>query len=121
MQTRIRQMMLAVSLALVAIMAGALPVAAQSSHYSLRMQNNTGLDIYQVHLSSAADPSWRRDLLGSGILEDGSSFTVNQISPGRYDLLIVDGEGASCSVRNFPIFSDRNFNLTLGWLVDNCE
>ena len=121
MQTRIRQSMLVVSIAVMAILASALPVAAQSSHYSLRMENNTGLDIYEVHLSSATDGSWRRDLLGSGIFEDGSSFTINQISPGRYDLLIVDREGGSCSVRNFPIYGNRNFDLTLGWLVDNCE
>ena len=51
------QINLPASIALVAILANSIRVAAQSS-YSLRMENHTGYDIYQVHASSVWDADW---------------------------------------------------------------
>jgi len=81
-------------------------VAAQSSRYRVRMENNTGYDIYQVRLFSVSDPYWRRDLLENGIFEDGTSFTITQIESGRYDLEIVDQDGDVCLVHNVAIYSN---------------
>jgi len=120
MLTKTRTTILAVSFALVAILASAIPVAAQSSHYSLRMENNTGYDIYQVRLSSASDRYWERDLLGSGVFEDRTSFTVTQISPGYYDLAFVDEDADVCVVHNVAIYSNLNWDLSQRWLL-NCE
>jgi hypothetical protein len=72
-------------------------------------------------LSSVSDSSCHRDPLGDSIFADGQSFTITQMSLGRADLLIVDGGGGTCAVRNFPVYGNRSFNLTLGWLIDNCE
>lgn len=52
MLTKTHKTLLAVSFALVAILASTIPVAAQSSHYSLRVENNTGYDIYEMSLLS---------------------------------------------------------------------
>jgi hypothetical protein len=120
MQTKTHKNILAVSFALVALLASALPVAAQSSRYSLRMQNNTGYDIYQVRLSSVSDDTWHRDLLGSGVFGDGTSFTITQIAPGNYDVLFVDEDGDACQLHNVAIYNNLNWNLSLRWLL-NCE
>jgi len=120
MQTKIRKSILALSFAVLALLASALPVAAQSSH-SLRMENNTGYSIYEVRLSSVDDDTWHRDLLGNGVFSSGSSFTITGIASGRYDLLFVDSDGDGCEVSDVPIYQNRDFNLTLGWFVDNCE
>lgn len=120
MLNKTRKVILAVSFALVALLASALPVAAQSSHYSLRMANSTGYSIYQVRLSSVSDRYWERDLLGSRIFGDGTSFTITQISPGYYDVAFVDEDADVCVVHNVAIYSNLNWNLSQTWLL-NCE
>ena|SRR5664280_538512 len=122
MSTKARKTVLAVSFALVAILASAIPVAAQSSHYSLQMENKTGYDLYKVYFSSVSSGEWGEDQLGpQRIFHDESTFTLTGILPGRYDLMFVDKGGASCVVRNVPIYSNRYLGVSLGWLVDNCE
>jgi len=107
--------------ALVALLASALPVAAQSSHYNLRMENDTGVELYHVYVSSTYSGSWGDDQLGRSIFHDGSTFTLTGISPGRYDMKFVDRDGAACVVRDVPIYGNRYFDLSVGWLADNCE
>jgi hypothetical protein len=120
MLTKQRKTILAVSFALAALLASAISVAGQSSHYSLRMENNTGYDIYQVRFSSVNDPYWRRDLLGDGVFENGTLFTLTQIQPGRYDLELVDQDSDVCFVHDVDIYSSLDWNLSQRWLL-NCE
>ena len=112
--------LLAVSFALVAILASAIPVAAQSSYYNLRMENNTGYDIYELYFSSIYS-GWGDDLLGPGrIFPDGSTFTITDISPGHYDIAFVDEDEDVCVVRNVAIYQNLDWNLSQVWLL-NCE
>jgi hypothetical protein len=120
MLNRTRKQILAVSFALLAFLVSAIPVAAQSNHYNLRMENNTGYDIYQVRMSSVNDRDWERDILGSRIFGDGTSFTIAQISPGYYDVAFVDEDADVCVVHNVSIYSNLNWNLSQTWLL-NCE
>lgn len=106
--------------AFLAILASAVSVPAQSAYYSLRMENHTGYDIYELRLSSVNDPSWERDLLGAGVFEDGNSFTITQISPGRYDIAFVDQDADVCVLNDVPIFSNLDWDLSQRWLL-NCE
>ena len=119
MITKSHKSVFAASIALVVILASSIPVPAQSS-YSLRMENNTGYNIYQVRMSSVDDPSWERDLLGSRIFWDGTSFTITQITPGYYDMMFVDQNDGVCVLHNVAIFSKLDWDLTRGWLLD-CE
>lgn len=121
---------LAVSFALVALMASALPVAAQNSYYavysptgaySLRMENDSGSSIYQVYLSPAGSPYWGPDRLGSRIWHSGEAFTLGQISPGTYDLMFVDRKGNACVLNDRSIRSNKDVELTFTWFVNNCD
>jgi hypothetical protein len=120
MQTKTRKTILAVSFALIAILASALPVAAQSRHY-LQMENNTGYDVYRLYFSSANSNRWGDDMLGPvRIFRDGSRFTITGIAPGSYDLKFVDQDNDVCVVRNVTIYQDLSWDLSEGWLV-SCE
>ena len=67
MLSAIRKQMVAMTFALVALLASARPMSGQSGDYTLRLENSTGYEIYQVRLSSVADRYWHRDLLGSQV------------------------------------------------------
>jgi hypothetical protein len=106
--------------AILAILASGVSAPAQSTFYNLRMENHTGYNMYELRLSSVNDPSWERDLLGAGVFEDGNTFTVTRISPGRYDIAFVDEDADVCVLHNVPIFSNLNWDLSQSWLL-GCE
>jgi hypothetical protein len=120
MFTESHKSIFAASIALVAVLASSIPAAAQSS-YSLRMENNTGYSIYEVHMSSVHDGSWESDLLGSSrVFWYGTSFTITQITPGHYDMEFVDEDADVCVLHNVAVYSNLDWDLTRGWLL-NCE
>jgi hypothetical protein len=118
MMSNTRKYMLAVSFAVIAILASALPVASQNSHY-VRIENNTGYDIHEVRLSSTSNPYWGGDRLGRDVLEDGEYFSLS-VPNGSYDLKLVDEDDDLCVVHNISIYSNQNWNLTPTWLL-RCE
>jgi hypothetical protein len=118
MLTKTRKIMLA--LTFVAILVSAIPAAAQSNYHILRMENSTGYDIYQVRISRVNDPSWERDLLGTRVFESGTSFTVIDILPGRYDIALVDQDADVCVLHGVAIYGDLSWDLSQRWLLD-CE
>jgi hypothetical protein len=58
--------------------------------------NQTGVEIHEIYISSAATDDWEEDVLDLDTLPDGSSVTI-QFSPGEdatyWDLKVVDGDG----------------------------
>lgn len=118
MLNRLRQAFMTMSLAVLGLSAITVPLSAQSNH-TLLVENNSGFDIYEIHMSSVNDRSWERDLLGSGILFDGNSFTVTA-PPGVYDLRVVDEDHDACVVSNVRVYEDMTWNLTPGGLL-GCE
>jgi hypothetical protein len=119
MLNEIRQHISTISFATIALMAASIPAIAQTRH-TLTVDNNSGIAIYHVQMSSTRDRSWERDLLGSGILYDGNSFTVTDITPGYYDIKVVDQDGDACVVNSVSVFNDMEWNLTPFRLV-GCE
>jgi len=116
-----RKHIVAASFAMLAMLASALPVAAQNSHSSLQVVNGSGVTIYHLYLSSSGDNRWGRDQLGSSVLPSGSSFTLYGFSGGQYDIKLVDRYGTSCEVDDVAIYGDRSASITPAWLFDNCE
>lgn len=127
--TKIRKTILTLSLAVVALLASALPASAQYSVDSVTICNYTGLDIYDMHLSPVdsvywgfnPDPGPDPGPLGGNGVEDGTCRTISGIPAGRYDLEVIDATGDSCFARDILIDWHRRLDLTMAWLVANCE
>jgi hypothetical protein len=119
MLNRVRTFVLGVSFAFLTLFAISATAAAQSNH-TLTLQNNSGFDIYEIHMSSIYDGSWERDLLGRHVLSSGNSFDITNIASGRYDIKVVDEDGDACILRQVPVYQDRSWNLTPLGLV-GCE
>ena len=121
---------LAISFALTALLTSAHPVAAQNAYYAvysttgvydLTMENETGSSFYQLYVSPASSGRWGPDRLGNRIWHSGETFTLSQISPGNYDLMFVDREGDACIVKDRSIRNDKDVEVTLAWLLNNCD
>ena len=119
MLNKIRKIVFGVGFALVALSAVSSPASAQSAH-TLTIQNNSGYDIYEIHMWSIDDGSWERDLLGRHVLSSGNSFDITAITSGRYDIKVVDEDGDACIVQQVPVYHDKDWTLTPLGLV-GCE
>lgn len=60
---------------------------------SLQIRNVSNESIYYIHMSPTAQTTWGPDLLGSNVLQQGQAFTISNISPGQWDLRVVDRSG----------------------------
>ena len=116
---KVRTLVLSVSFALLTLFAVSISARAQSAH-TLTIQNNSGYDIYEIHMSSVFDGSWERDLLGRHVLSTGNTFDITGITSGRYDIKVVDEDGDACIVQQVAVYQDRSWNLTPLGLV-GCE
>ena len=119
MLNKVRTLVLGVTFAVLALFAASAPAIAQSTH-TLTLQNNSGFDIYEIHMSSVNDDSWEPDLLGRHVLSTGNSFDITDITSGRYDIKLVDEDGDTCIVQQVAVYRDRVWNLTPGSLL-GCE
>lgn len=68
-------------------------VLAQVQDFTL--VNESGVDIYLLHISESGNDSWEEDVLGEQVLEDGYSTDVSFTGSDEclWDLLVIDGEG----------------------------
>lgn len=93
--------------------------ATAQSRVTFEVYNESGFEIRYLYMSSTADTSWERDLLGSGVLHSGYHIPVNVV-PGRYDLKLVDEDGDRCVLRNIAVYRDSVFYITPTVLI-GCE
>jgi len=107
---------------LVCLLAGGTGIALgqQGDRYTLHLTNNSAYDIYHIYLSSSEDPTWHRDLLGDDILTTADAIDVVNISPGQYDLRLVDEDGDACVKMKVQFFQNKTVNITNNWLL-GCE
>jgi hypothetical protein len=80
---------------------------------TLTIHNHSDHVLVQVHLADDDDRTWGPNLLPD-VLHPGEDLVIDDISCGRYDVLVVDDENVECELRNLDLcFHDE------GWVVDN--
>jgi hypothetical protein len=80
--------------------------------------NNSNETIFRIFMSPTRQRTWGPDQLGSGVLARGNSFRLTNITPGRWDIRIVDRSGNSKEFRNQNLRGGRSYTLNVnssGW------
>lgn len=101
-------------LAALALLASALPAAAQTVEFTLI--NNSSQSLHYFYTTPSNQDSWGEDLLGpDGTLESGYQGTVT-IGDGSdqclYDFRFETGEGATLEVPEVDICALNSYTLT---------
>ena len=113
------------AVAVLVLLLGALSVApsvadAQGSRFNLTVQNDSRYTIYQFYMSSSERSDWGSDLLGRNVLAPRNSFVVNNITPGEYDIKMVDEDGDVCELRRVMVTRNSAYRITTQNLL-RCE
>ena len=97
------------------------PVQAQGPAVGaseLILTNNSAEPIFYIHMSPSSDTTWGEDLLGSSVLHVGEQFRISGITPGLWDIRVVDSSGNYKELRQQTIGSGGSYSLEIdsfGW------
>jgi hypothetical protein len=100
----------------------ALPVLsarAQESANSLSIKNNSNFTILELYVSRSGRDYWGPNYLGNNPLRPSQTFRLPNLTPGRYDLKLIDHDGYAC-LKQMQIAGDVFLELTNESLL-SCE
>lgn len=80
----------------------------QTHKHRLYIQNNSGIDIYNVYISTPSDNNWGVDMLGRSVMANGTTQWATLLGHRWYDIKVVQGDDTTCTQR-----IDLNANKTL--------
>lgn len=118
MLNRLNQYAATLSIAVLAIIATAVPTYAQSLN-TITVVNSSGIKIDTIQMSRTIDDSWGPDLLGNYTLPDGYSYHFTKYA-GVYDIRLLDKDGDACVVDGVHVDEDLTWTLTPLELI-GCE
>ena len=119
MNTKIGRTVLAASAVFLAVLAISAPVVVQAQVQQVTLMNRTNITFRELHVSSTADGSWERDLLGRNYFPPGYQFTV-EMRTGYWDFKLVDRGGNSCVIPRVPVDRNAVVAVTNEWLEEYC-
>ncbi len=117
MNSKIKKLFVTGAVTLAAVLAPA-NIAAQSTR-NFRIINESHYQINHLYVSPASNSTWGADRLGSGVLPSNYRSDL-AVSPGWYDVKLVDEDGDSCVVSNVDFRYGDSWTITDGVLV-TCE
>ena len=85
---------------------------------AIAISNSSNESIYYVYMSPVSQNTWGADQLGSEVLQPGQTLTLSNISPGTWDLRVVDRSQNYKEWRNQQIEPGGRYQLQVspgGW------
>ena len=85
----------------------------------LQIVNQSGKAIHELYVASAGERTWGADRLRQkqpNVIARGETFTVADLAPGSYQLMLVDADGSECQIDFLNITTSYRIDLTAGRL-----
>jgi hypothetical protein len=80
---------------------------------SLKTVNNSSYTVYTLYVARCEDTTWGVDQTGTGYIASGSSFTLNSIPPGCYELKAENTTTRYWQSQPFQLQPGSTFTWTL--------
>jgi len=90
-------------------------VPAGAAAAELQIVNQSGTAIHELYLASAGERSWGADRLRQkqpNVIAGGETYTVADLAPGSYQLMLVDADGSECQIDFLDITGSYRIDLT---------
>ena len=81
----------------------------------LQLVNQSGKEIHELYLASAGERTWGADRLRQkqpNLIARGETFTVADLAPGSYQLMLVDADGSECQIDFLDVTTSYRIDLT---------
>ncbi len=97
---------------LISAVLASVSICASAHALTLEFKNDSSWEIHELYFSSADEEDWGPDQLEEEVIEHGTTFSLNMIEQGVYDVKIVDEDGDSCEVNDVDFEDSEHFALT---------
>ena len=81
----------------------------------LQIVNQSGKTIHELYLASAGERTWGADRLRQkqpNLIARGETYTMVDLAPGTYQLMLVDADGSECQIDFVDITTNYRIDLT---------
>ncbi len=89
----------------------------------LEVSNESKTAIHHIYMSAVGEKNWGEDQLGDSdedTIDPGDTYTINDISPGNYDLKLVATDKTVCVIGNVRFGTDKTWTVTEA-MLDKCN
>ena len=97
------------------IVVRALVSISWASAAELQIVNTSGKAIHEFYLATSGDRSWGPDRLRQkrpSVIALGETYTIANVTPGAYQIMMVDADGSECQIDFVDIRTDYRIDLT---------
>jgi hypothetical protein len=89
--------------------------ASWANAAELQIVNTSGKAIHEFYLAASGDRSWGPDRLRQkrqSVIALGETYTIANVAPGAYQIMLVDADGSECQIDFVDIKTDYRIDLT---------
>ena len=94
--------------------------AFASPGISIKFANKSDYSIHHIYLTETKEKEWGPDQLGdedNSVIEPGETFTLTDIAPNKYDVMLVDEDKDECIVSGVKIAANETVEITNADLI----
>lgn len=73
--------------------------AAHAFAATIKIENKSSLEIHEIYFASSVDADWGADRLADSVLEPGDYLTLMDVTPGKWNLRLVDEDEDECVIK----------------------
>lgn len=88
----------------------ALPVFA--AQVEVEVENQTSWEIHEIYFAPTSQEDWGEDHLGDYVLESGMTLSLTGVSPGKWDIRLVDEDEDVCVLESVHIKNSETWVVT---------
>lgn len=86
-----------------------LPVQAAD----IDVENQSSWEIHEIYFSPSDEDDWGEDHLGDHVLESGMTLSLTGVSPGEWDIRLVDEDADVCVLQGVTVSASET------WLIED--
>lgn len=76
---------------------------------TIKIENQSSWEIHEVYFAPSSQDDWGDDHLGKQILKPGTTLTLTGVTPGKWDVRLVDEDEDECIVTGQKISESEKF------------
>ncbi|MES2869692.1 MAG: hypothetical protein V4749_09000 [Pseudomonadota bacterium] len=75
------------------------------------IENKSSWEIHELYFAPSSQDDWGDDHLGEQVLKTGMTLTLKGVTPGTWDVRLVDEDQDECIVQGQKISSSQTFEI----------
>jgi hypothetical protein len=76
---------------------------------TIKIENESSWEIHEIYFAPSSQDDWGDDHLGKQVLKTGETLSLTGVTPGKWDVRLVDEDEDECIVTGQKISSSEKF------------